>query len=195
MFSASDMLGGVKQKWFGGSPAAASAAAQSSADPVPLAMPSSTATASNSAADAMPTPSLAEVLRFNITVEWVMHRWPRVSTGLSHLQLQGYRVSLVTGTAVTDVAGSLTYYFDARQQLQRITLRGVTGNPGVLVALLTSRYRFARRLTNDPGVVLYEAVDSSNQPTGTLKIHLATVIKANQPYARFEFDLVLDRPQ
>ena len=61
------------------------------------------------------------------------------------------------------------------------------------MALLTGRYHFARRLTNDPGVVLYEAVDSSNQPAGSLKIRSATVIKANQPYTRFEVDLVMDR--
>ena len=72
----------------------------------------------------MPLPSLAEVLRFDVTVEWVMQRWPRVTTGLPQLQLQGYRVPLVTGTSLSDVAGSLTYYFNARQQVQRITLRG-----------------------------------------------------------------------
>ncbi len=62
------------------------------------------------------------MLRFDVTVEWVMQRWPRVSTGLPYLQLQGYRVPLVTGTKVADLAGSLTYYFNARQQVQRITL-------------------------------------------------------------------------
>ena len=96
---------------------------------------------------------------------------------------------------MADVAGSLTYYFNAQQQVQRITLRGTTGDPSALVALLTSRYHFARRLTNDPGVVLYEAVDSSNRPVGSLKIRSATVVKANQPYTRFEVDLVMDRAE
>ena len=109
--------------------------------------------------DRMPLPSLAEVLRFDVTVEWVLQRWPRVTTGLPQLQLQGYRVPLVSGTQISDVAGSLTYYFNARQQVQRITLRGTTGDPSALVNLLASRYHFARRLTNDPGIILYEAVD------------------------------------
>jgi hypothetical protein len=111
------------------------------------------------------------------------------------LQLQGYRVALVTGTRLPDVAGALTYYFNAAQQVRRITLRGTTGEPSVLVALLTGRYRFVRRLTNDPGVILYEAVDSNDKPTGSLKIHSANVIKASQPYARFEVDLAMDRPR
>ena len=144
---------------------------------------------------AAPLPSLEEVLRFDRTVEWVMQRWPRVSTGLTYLQLQGYRVPLVTGTGLSDVAGSLTYYFNAGQQVQRITLRGTTGDPGSLVALITGRYRFARRLTNDPGVVLYEAVDSSNKPAGSLTIRSAGVVKASQPYTRFEVDLAMDRSE
>jgi hypothetical protein len=148
-----------------------------------------------SPAETMPLPSLAEVLRLDMTVEWVLHRWPRVTTGLPQLQLQGYRVPLVTGTTTSDVAGSLTYYFNARQQVQRITLRGATGDPTVLVTILTSRYHFTRRFTNDPGVVLYEAVDSGNRPIGSLKIRSAPVVKANQPYSRFQVDLVMDRAE
>jgi hypothetical protein len=148
-----------------------------------------------SPADTMPLPSLAEVLRLDVTVEWVLHRWPRVTTGLPQLQLQGYRVPLVSGTTTADVAGSLTYYFNAQQQVQRLTLRGTTGDPRILATILTSRYGFARRLTNDPGVVLFEAVDSSNRPVGSLKIRSAPVVNVSQPYSRFVVDLVMDRTE
>ncbi|MFZ1934786.1 MAG: DUF6690 family protein [Thermoguttaceae bacterium] len=146
-------------------------------------------------ADRLPLPSLAEVLRLDVTVEWVLQRWPRVTTGLPQLQLQGYRVPLVSGAKVTDVAGSLTYYFNARQQVQRITLRGTTGDPRVLADLLTSRYGFTRRLTNDPGLVLYEAVDSSNRSIGSFKIRSAPVVSMSQPYSRFQIDLVMERAE
>ena len=142
-----------------------------------------------------PLPSLDEVLSFDRSVEWVMQRWPRVSTGLTYLQLQGYRVPLVTGTGLSDVAGSLTYYFNAGQQVQRITFRGTTGDPTPLGDPSAGRYHFARRLTNDPGLVLYEVVDSGNKPAGTLKIRSARVVKASQPYTRFEVDLAMDRPE
>jgi hypothetical protein len=101
----------------------------------------------------------------------------------------------VTGAGITDVAGSLTYYFDVRQQVQRITLRGTTGNPTTLVQLLGSRFHFTRRLVNDPGLVLFEAVDPDNRPAGSLKIRSSPVIDANQPYTRYEVDLVVNRPQ
>jgi hypothetical protein len=143
----------------------------------------------------IPLPSLAEVLRLDVSVDWVLQRWPRVTTGLPQLQLQGYRVPLLSGTRVSDVAGSLTYYFNARQQVQRITLRGTTGDPRELATLLASRYGFTRRLTNDPGVVLFEAVDSSNRPVGSLKIRSAPVVSVSQPYSRFQVDLLIERTE
>jgi len=195
-----DVMSDIRKHWFSGPKATANAPTSYASE---IAVDASTgrpapplAIGSNaSPAETMPLPSLAEVLRLDVTVEWVLQRWPRVTTGLPHLQLQGYRVPLVSGTRVSDVAGSLTYYFNARQQVQRITLRGATGDPSVLVAILTSRYRFTRRFTNDPGVVLYEAVDSSNRPVGSLKIRSAPVVKANQPYSRFQVDLVMDRTE
>lgn len=207
LFSGTDFVSGVKRAWSGISPGAATATVQqpetgpSAATPEPAAVASHFApTASirsspGTLTETLPSPSLAEVLNFNLTVDWVMRRWPRVSTGLPELQLQGYRVPLVTGTSMADVAGSLTYYFNAQQRMQRITLRGTTGDPSALVTLLASQFRFVRRVTNDPGVVLYEAVDSSNQPAGALKIRSARVIKANQPYTRFEIELAMDRPE
>lgn len=167
------------------SPYPSLAANAAASDPGPLSL----------ASDNAPLPNLYEVLRFDLTVEWVMQRWPRVSTGMPHLQLQGYRVPLVSGTSLGDVAGSLTYYFNSAQQVQRITLRGTTGDPAMLVGLLSSRYNFTRRLTNDPGVVLYEAVDSSNRPAGKLMIRSARVLRAQQPYSRFEIDLTMDRTE
>ena len=68
------------------------------------------------------------------TSAWVLARWPRVSTRLANLDLQGYRVPLVSGTADGDLAGSLTYYFNSQQRVQRITFIGSTGDARPLVA-------------------------------------------------------------
>jgi hypothetical protein len=198
LYSAADRVNGIKRSWLAGPAAATASATPGQSDPAaaaPSAVASSAAPATNPVVDATPMPSLAEVLRFDVTPSWVMQRWPRVSTGLPYTQLQGYRVPLVSGTSLADVAGSLTYYFNSQQQVQRIALRGTTGDPSALVALLTNRYHFTRRLTNDPGVVLFEAVDSGNQPAGSLKIRSAPVVKSNQPYTRFEVDLVMDRTE
>ncbi len=194
LFSTSDLVSGIKRNWSG---SAATTAATSPQLSVPATAPTvgGLLPVQGSTLDSLPTPSLDEVLRFNVTVEWVLQRWPRVSTGLPYLQLRGYRVPLVTGTAIADLAGSLTYYFNAQQQVERITLQGSTGDPSRLVALLGSRYHFARRLTNDPSLVLYEAVDSGNEPAGTLKIRSANVVQASQPRSRFAVELTMDRPR
>jgi hypothetical protein len=203
MYSASNMMSG-SQKGQSATPAATTSMPQqqggwNSAAPTPMGDPSAAPlvaiAAPTSSSSTTPTPSLTEVLRFDATVEWVMHRWPRVTTGLPYMQLQGYRAPLVTGTAMSDVAGSLTYYFNAQQQVQRITLRGTIGDPSVLVTILTTQHRFTRRLTNDPGVVVYESVDSSGRPAGTLQIRSANVISVSEPRTRFEIDLVMDRAE
>ena len=145
--------------------------------------------------EGLPVRSLDEVFQFGVTPEWIMRRWPRVSTGLAQLQLQGYRVPLVTGTAETDLAGSLTYYFNSQQRLEQIAFRGSTGDARNLVGLLSSRYHLTRRLTNDPSLALYEAARSDGQPSSAMRIQAAAIIKANQPHERFEVQLVLQRPE
>ncbi len=199
LFTTSDMLAGVKRSWFGGSGASAAAKSgntgtTSAGYPSQLsaAIP---AAASRSSESNLPTPSMAEAFNFDVTIDWVMHRWPRVSTGLAQVQLQGYRVPLITGTGPTDLAGSLTYYFNNHQQVGRITFHGVTGDASALVALLSSRYQFTRRLTNDAGMILYEAVDASNQSLGEARIRSSSVINANQPRSRFVVDLTMNRPE
>ena len=135
-----------------------------------------------------------EVLRFDLTPAWIVNRWPRVSTGLAQLGLQGYRVPLVTGTAQHDLAGALTYYFNHQQQVQRITFRGTTGDYRRLVQLLTAYYGFARRPTNSPGVFLFEVPRGDAQAQSFLWIEPAGVLKYTEPYQRFDLTLTLERP-
>ena len=136
---------------------------------------------------------LGEVLRFDGTPAWVMARWPRVSSGLAELNLQGYRVPLVTSTAAGDLAGSLTYYFDKNQKVAYITFRGTTGDPRRLVAHVTSRFSFVQQKTDDPSLGLYQ-VKWNGKPQSELRIRPVPVVRANQPHARYEVDLAMQRP-
>lgn len=188
LFTAPDFVKSFRQKWTSTSPAETAGQTPGLEASVPG------ATNSFTAWEGEPVDDLAEVLRFDITPHWIMRRWPRVSTGLAELPLQGYRVPLVTGTAETDVAGSLTYYFNAQQQVQRITFHGTSGDVRNLVGALTARYRFARKLTNDPGLFVYEAPSPSGKSTGRLKITTTGVFKASEPYQRFQIELSMERP-
>jgi len=123
-----------------------------------------------------------------------MGQWPRVSTGMSQIQLVGYRVTLVSGIALDDIAGALTYYFTPQQRLQRITFQGTTGDARKLVAFLTGKFHFARRILNDPTLWRYEAPDpDGGEPQGVLQIQSAEIVRADEPYRRFRVSLTLER--
>jgi hypothetical protein len=131
---------------------------------------STTSQPATSRLEGSPTPTLAEVLRFDVSPTWVLQRWPRVSSDLALLQLHGYRVPLVTGTKANDVAGSLTYYFNPAQQVQQITLRGTTGR------------------------LVFETVNAGGKTTGTMIIKSAPVVRADLPFQRYALDLTIERP-
>jgi len=160
--------------------------------------PSVLASVSNDDVNVEGTPQrdLGEVLRLDIAPQWVMAHWPRVSTGLSQLELLGYRVPLVSGTAEDDLAGSLTYYFTPQQYVQRLTFYGTTGNPQKLVAFLTAQYGFTRHILNDPTLWLYEVPDpDGNAAKSVLRIQSAEIIRADESYRRFQVSLSIERPE
>jgi hypothetical protein len=134
--------------------------------------------------------SLKEVLRFDIRPDWVWQRFPRVSTVLAHTQLDGLRVPLVTGTAPSDVAGTLTYYFDRYHRLQRVTVHGVTGDANRFLAELQTLYQ----LKQEPalGGALY-LVRWNARPTSVAYFEPAAVIYADAPYSRFNVFIELNQ--
>jgi len=166
-----------------GSTAEGSAAQTNPAEPVPAMPP----------LEGVNISDLSTVFRFDVTPGWVIQHWPRVSTGLADPRLEGYRVPLVTGTQPADLAGALTYYFDPEQKVQRITFRGTTGDVRKLARLLTERFGFTRRLTNDPGLVVYERVGEDGKQTGVARFRAADVIQADRPLQRFQVELAMER--
>ena len=137
--------------------------------------------------------SLAEVLRMDITKEWVYQRWARKSTGLADPQFFGVRVPLVTGTGLGDLAGSLTYYFGRTGGIERIEFRGTTADTSQLISLLTSRYAFRPSLMAPAGEQWFE-VHGSRGVESYLRTRPESVLWGNQPHQSNAVDLVLNRP-
>lgn len=178
----------------GSAPAAAAssngAAADSTAPATALAVAGSSAAPSSN----VKLHDAASVFSFEITPEWILSHWPSVSTGLAQLQLEGYRVPLVTGTGQQDLAGALTYYFDARQKLQRINFVGVSGDPRQFIGLLATRFHMTRRLTSDPGLVVYEGAPAGRGPISGLQVRVAP-LEPGDSYRRYEIEVSLERPE
>lgn len=129
------------------------------------------------------------VFRFDITPEEIVRLFPRVSVGLGTLQLQGYRVPLITGTRPEDLAGSLTYYFNARGQVELIEFVGTTGAAGPFVSFCHRRFGLAQRVTSSPGVFYYERPHPRGGPGSYLVIRPAPVLEAESPLGRFSVEL------
>jgi hypothetical protein len=142
-----------------------------------------------------PVMPLPTVLRFDITPAWVVDQWPRVSAAMPEMKLQGYRVPLITGTEMNDLAGALTYYFDARK-LQRITFRGTTGDFRKLSGWLEAHYGFVLRPTESAGVIVYEKPDpDGGRSESFVWIRPSRLFTEDEPRRRFDVTLVLTRPE
>lgn len=138
-----------------------------------------------------PIQDIREVLRFDITPRWVIDRFARVSTVLSDLNLEGLRVPIVTGTRADDLAGTLTYYFDRADQLQRVTVHGFTGQPEPMVNLLTQHYGLSHTPSLEAGVYTkrWNAV-----PVHFLRLTHAPVVYSDAVHQKYTIFLELNQP-
>ena len=133
----------------------------------------------------------ADYLRFDIDRDWINTRWSQVSTIPGEDNLTGLRVPLVSGPRPQDVHGSLTYYFDARQQLQRITLRGWTGDGSPLIDFVTRGLGMQEQASN--AAALYTA-GSSRKLKGALRMDVPPTRRDDAPTEQFMVLMELTNP-
>jgi hypothetical protein len=138
-----------------------------------------------------PVAHFAEILRFDITPDWIAARWPRVTATLAEQGLEGMRVPAVTGTNVDDLAGSLTYYFNQYHQLQRLTFEGYTGDERKLVGVATESYGLQPEPTLDAGMYVARW---NGQPSSILRVARAPIMTHDSPHSRLHVLLELNRP-
>lgn len=138
-----------------------------------------------------PVSDFREVLRFDVTPAWVPQHFNRVTTVLADTRLDGLRVPFVSGTQPTDIAGSLTYFFDSQQALRRIQLIGRCGDPSILVNLMLQYYH----LQAEPslGGHLYTS-RWNNRVTSVMQLTPAPVIYSHDVHSRYEIFLELNQP-
>ena len=139
----------------------------------------------------LPITDFNEILRFDITSAWVKQRWKRVSTNPGDVGLHGLRIALVTGTNSWDLHGSLTYYFDAKQRLQRITFRGWTGDAGRLLQIMESRFEFQPQQTHLAG---FYVVQNRRKLTGGLLMKDPPVLNSENPIEKLAIVMEINDP-
>lgn len=139
----------------------------------------------------LPPVSLEEALRLDVTSVWVTSKWSRVNTVAGEPDEMGLRVALVSGTQPTDIAGSLTYYFDQRHQLQRITFTGLTGDESRVITHLMNKFGLRPQPTVAAG--LYTAPAGPGKVSQAQVNHLP-VVQAAAINSRAELAIELHRP-
>ncbi len=137
--------------------------------------------------------SLEEVFRFDVTKEWVYQHWARKSTALSELGLYGVRIPLVTGTQLTDIAGSLTYFFDPSGRVQKITFKGNTGDTSQIVMLAMHRYGLQPQASLVAGEQLFQ-IKRGSDVMSELRTRPSAVLWSSSPHDSFTVDFQLQSP-
>ena len=94
-----------------------------------------------------------DLFDFSITPDWVEANWSSVAI-VGPLTTRGYRVPISTGPEPSDLVGSLTYYFNNRLELEKITFEGYTGDLDRLLISL-KYFNMSKRITSDPNALLY----------------------------------------
>ncbi len=138
-----------------------------------------------------PVQDLRDVLRFDITPDWVTQRFSRVSTVLAELNLDGLRVPLVTGVSAGDLAGSISYYFDRQSRLQRVMLHGFTGDATSVVNTMTQYYGLQPEPSLEAGVYTRRW---NGRPVHFLRISRAPIVYSDATHHKFIVFLELNQP-
>jgi hypothetical protein len=136
--------------------------------------------------------SVAQVLRFDVTKEWLYRNWSRKSTGPTDVGLYAVRVPLVMGTQMTSLAGALTYYFDGQGLVQHISFHGHTGDTTQLVQYLTSSYQF--QLVQSPAGEKVYQVQEGGSVFSELRLQPEGVLRSNSPQQSIVVELEFARP-
>lgn len=134
---------------------------------------------------------LRQFARFDVTPGWVTGNFPRVSTVLSNVQMDGLRVPVVTGTGPTSFAGTADYYFDRVQQVRRIVLEGFCGDPSELASILLQSYGLQAEPTL--GGHLYVS-RWNNRVTSLALFQPAPILSSNDALRKFSVYIELNQP-
>ncbi|MDV6029999.1 MAG: hypothetical protein F9B45_07810 [Phycisphaera sp. RhM] len=134
---------------------------------------------------------LREVMRFDIGPEWVVNRFSRVSTVLADMNLKGLRVPVVTGIRADDVAGTLTFYFDYSDRLQRLTFHGFTGDPTRFSETMTGYYGLQREPALEAGAFTKRW---NGRPVHFMRLTHAPVVYSDAIHQKYTVFLELNQP-
>jgi hypothetical protein len=139
-----------------------------------------------------PGVTLPDLLRFDLTPAWLRQNWAHVTSCLTEPDWQGLRVPVVTGTQFEDLAGTVTYSFNTKQQVERIHLYGLAGDAEPVAAFVQQRLGMRQYPSSD--WLLYLGF-FHEEPLSMLRIRTLSTQAAQKTSARYEIDLEMNLPR
>ena len=134
---------------------------------------------------------LRDVMRFDIGPDWVIDRFSRVSTVLADMNLKGLRVPIVTGIKADDIAGTMTFYFDRSDRLQRLTLHGFTGNTKRFSETMVANYGLKKEPALEAGAYTKRW---NGHPVHFMRLTHAPVVYSDAVHQKYTVFLELNQP-
>lgn len=173
-------------------PASSAGPSTSAAAASPVAIAPGQPAAYNPRLDGAQFTSVDQIFRFDVTKEWVLQNWNRKTIAPTDVGLVSIRVLLVTGTRMSALAGSLTYFFNEQGQVEHISFRGRTGDTTPLVQLLTRNYQF-QQVPGSVGEHVYQ-VGNGEQIQSELRTRPEGVLTSTSPQQSVVVELEFARP-
>ncbi len=141
-----------------------------------------------------PVDNFLEIFNFDATPDWIEERWSSISI-VGPLHTRGYRVPLSTGPMESDLVGSLTYYFNNRLEVEKITFEGYTGSLDRLA--MTLRYfNMSKRITSDPNAEMYASETLADNRQSYMKTYYRIMpIDEEHPNRKYWITMELYPPE
>jgi|694.fasta_scaffold00715_3 hypothetical protein len=105
-------------------------------------------------------------LRWDLPRGYLLWQHPNAAIVPTERNLLGYRIPFTTGLQSQDLTGTLTYYFDAKDQLQRMELSAASGNPWPMTQWLLPQFHLQPIASLQPNIRL--AILKSREKTQSL---------------------------
>jgi hypothetical protein len=148
--------------------------------------PSGTETEPLPATSGPATIDLRAWMRWDLPRGYLLWQHPNAAIVPTERNLWGYRIPFTTGLQSQDLTGTLTYYFDAKDQLQRMELSAASQNPWAMTQWLLTQFRLQPIASQHPNLRL--AILKSRDQTQSLM----AITTANDPSVIPPYELFLE---
>jgi len=135
----------------------------------------------------IPVPATIDLrawLRWDLPRGYLIWQHPNAAIVPTERNLIGYRIPFTTGLQSQDLTGTLTYYFDSKDQLQRMELSAASGNPWPMTQWLLPQFRLQPIPSTHPNVRL-AILKSRDKTQSLLAVATSNASSASTPHELF----------